>query len=153
MAVHKTSEQAQLTNQDGDAVSLKMAPLLSDGLFEDNGSDIGRQALQLLLELDVMSSGTDEASKLDDISGHGGIRAKLLNLFVHQNMVKYDGSEPKITATGRRSFHTVLSCQTLGQQMLANPAAIPRGRDATSMLLAILRNHFFEDSYHLKAGI
>ncbi len=153
MAVHKTSEQAQLTNQDGDAVRLNIVPLLSGELFEDNGSDIGRQALQLLLELDAMRSGTDEANKLDDIFGPGGIRAKLLNLFLKQNMVELDGVEPKITAAGRRSFHTVLSSRTEKQQMLTNPAALPSGRDATNMLLAIMRNHFFEDRYHLKAGI
>ncbi len=153
MAVHKVSEQAQHTIQEGDAVSLKMAPQISDEIFEGNRFDIGRQALQLLLELDGTHPGTHVENKLDNISGHDGIRAKLLNLFVHQNMAEFDGAEPKITVTGRRSFHAVLSSQTLGQRMLSDPAAMPRGRDATSIFLAIMRNHFFEDSCYLKAGI
>ena len=142
MAVHKTTEHAQNTIQRGTAAGLKMDPLRSDGLFEDKRSDIGKLALQLLLELDLTTSDTNDVARLDDISGSEGIRAKLLNLFEHHKMVEIDGAEPKITTTGRQSFHTILSSQALGRQMLTNRAAMPSGRDATSILLAIMRDHF-----------
>ncbi len=142
MAVHKTSKHAQHTIQHSNPAGLKMDPLHSDGLFEDKRSDIGNLALQLLLELDLMTPGTSPVTKLDDISGSEGIRAKLLNLFERHNMVEIDGAGPKITTTGQRSLHTILSTQTLGREMLTNRAAMPSGCDATSILLAIMRDHF-----------
>ncbi len=151
MSVHKVSEQAQHTIQQSKAASLKLAPVLSGELFEDNKTDIGGLALQLLLELDLTTSGEPEVTKLDHISECDGLRAKLLKLFEQQNLIEFEGAEAKITASGRRSFHEILSSQSYGPQVPANIGGLPSGADATNLLLAIMRNHFSESDCYLKA--
>ena len=143
MAVHKISELEQNTINSGEVVSLKMAPLVPDGLFEDNGSDIGRLALQLLLELDTPSFSSNAFTTPDSMAERFAIREKLLDLFQQQDIAEIGAAAPKITSSGRQSFRAVLSSQPRGEEMLADPAAMPKGREAASILLAIMRDHFF----------
>ncbi len=142
MAVHKNSDQTQRTIDPENIVSLKMAPLVPRELFDENESDIGRLALQLLLELDTPEGGSSEFTKPGSITECFAIREKLLNLFQQQNIAEVGAAVPKLTASGRRSLHSVLSSLPRGPEMLANPSAMPTGREAASILLAIMRGHF-----------